>query len=93
MRTLVRPFITEKSMAMAADSKYVFEAEISANKHQIAQAITEIYKVAVQKVNAISLQSEERIVRGRYKATSKKRKKVIVTLKKGQKIEGFEVKE
>jgi len=93
MRVLVRPVITEKSMTLAADSKFIFEVAIHANKHQVAQAITEIYKVEVTKVNAIGIKSEERIVRGRFKSTTRAKKKVIVTLKKGQKIEGFEVKE
>lgn len=93
MRILVRPIITEKSMAMAAISKFVFEVALDANKPQIAQIIEEIYKVEVLKVNVIRKPSEEKIVRGRFKATSKEKKRVIVTLKKGQKIEGFEVKE
>lgn len=93
MKILIRPMITEKAMAMAAGSKYVFEVATSANKHQVSQSIKEIYKVDVVKVNAIRIKSEEKLIRGRYKATIKAKKKVIVTLKKGQKIEGFEVKE
>lgn len=93
MRILVRPIITEKSMSMAAESKFVFEVALAANKPQIAEIIEDIYKVEVLKVNVIRKPSEEKIVRGRFLATSKEKKKVIVTLKKGQKIEGFEVKE
>lgn len=93
MKVLIRPVITEKSMSQAESSKFVFEVMTSANKHQIAQSIKEIYKVDVLSVNVIRIKAEEKIVRGRYKSQIKAKKKVIVTLKKGQKIEGFEVKE
>lgn len=93
MKVLIRPVITEKSMMMATISKFVFEVALNVNKHQIAQSIEEIYKVEVVKVNVIRKPSEEKIIRGRFKSTLKEKKKVIVTLKPGQKIEGFEVKE
>lgn len=93
MKVLIRPIITEKTMAGAAESKFVFEVMPNVNKHQITETIEEIYKVEVIKVNIIKYKNEEKLVRGRIKSTIKGVKKAIVTLKKGQKIEGFEVKE
>ena len=42
---ILRPVITEKSMAESALKKYVFEVAPSANKIEIKQAIVEIFGV------------------------------------------------
>lgn len=93
MRILIRPMITEKVMQDVANGKFTFKVASGANKHQIMQAIHEIYKVNPIKVNVIKMKPQKRLVRGRTKATDRGWKKAIVTLKKGQKIEGFEIKE
>ena len=53
MKVLVRPVITEKTMASAALGKFVFEVMPNVNKHQITQSIEEYYKVNVIKINII----------------------------------------
>jgi len=93
MRVLIRPVITEKSMQHVADSKYTFKVVGTANKPEITKVIKAMYKVEIIKVNIIKMKPQERLVRGRDKATDKAAKYAIVTVKKGQKIEGFEVKE
>lgn len=93
MNVLIKPIISEKSMFGAASSKYSFRVRPNANKHQISLAITEMFKVDVIKVNIIKIKPLEKLVRGRIKATNKGWKKAIVTIKKGQKIDGFEIKE
>ncbi|OGD56095.1 50S ribosomal protein L23 [Candidatus Berkelbacteria bacterium RBG_13_40_8] len=93
MRAILKPIITEKSMQDSAKGKYVFRVDFKANKHQIAEGIKKLHKVEVLKVNIIKVGSEEKTVRGRYKIKTQPWKKAIITLKKGQKIEGFEVKE
>lgn len=93
MRAVLKPIITEKSMQDSTKGKYVFQVDFKANKHQIAENIQSIYKVEVTKVNIIKVGSEEKTVRGRYKIKTQPWKKAIITVKKGQKIEGFEVKE
>ena len=47
---ILRPVITEKSMAESALKKYVFEVAPSANKIEIKQAIVEIFGVKVKSV-------------------------------------------
>lgn len=89
---LVRPIITEKSMIKASESKFIFEVASDINKHQIAKSVEDHFKVNVIKVNIIKVKPSTRIVRGKM-TTSKAYKKAVVTLKKGQKIEGFEIKE
>ena len=44
---ILRPVITEKSMAGIADKKYVFEVATGSNKVEIRKAIEEIFKVKV----------------------------------------------
>lgn len=93
MKVLIRPVITEKTMAFGVASKFVFEVMPNVNKHQIAETIEDIYKVNVTKINIIKYKPEEKLIRGRIKSVIRGVKRAIVTLKKGQKIEGFEVKE
>ena len=57
---IIRPIITERSMAATSDKKYVFEVAPSAGKIEIKNAVEKIFGVKVAKVNTIS-------VRGRYR--------------------------
>lgn len=92
-QVILQPVLSEKSLAGAELGKYIFVVATDVNKHQIAQSIKDIYKVDVIKVNVISVQPEDKMVRGRYMAHTPGHKKAVVTLKKGQKIEGFEFKD
>ena len=47
---ILRPVITEQSMADVADKKYVFQVAIDADKTAIKAAIEEIFEVKVAKV-------------------------------------------
>ncbi len=47
---IIKPIISEKSMAQIADKKYTFEVKLDANKIEIKQAIEQIFKVKVEKV-------------------------------------------
>lgn len=90
---LIKPIISEKSIAATEINKYLFSVAKSSNKHTIKDSVEENYKVNVIKVNIMTVKPEEKIVKGKYKAKIKGWKKAIVTLKKGQKISGFEIKE
>ena len=46
---IIRPIITERSMAGAADKKYVFEVAPAAGKIEIKKAVEEIFGVKVAK--------------------------------------------
>lgn len=89
---LLAPIITEKAIRKIESGRYTFKVATYANKVQIARAITDLYKVEVTKVNVISKASEEVLLRGKYSGRKKAWKKAIITLKKGQKIPGFEEK-
>ena len=91
-QVLLKPVITEKSLAQAAQGRYTFFVHPQASKGQIKQAVQQFFKVDVVKVRTINLQGKRRRV-GRYRTLTKKlpdRKKAIVQLKPGQKIPLFE---
>ena len=51
---ILKPVITERSMAGIADKKYTFYVAPSANKIEVAKAIEEIFGVKVAKVNTVN---------------------------------------
>ena len=88
---IIRPIITERSMAAVADKKYVFEVAIDANKTEIKAAVEQIFGVKVAKVNTIRMQGKVKRT-GAYPAGRRAAyKKAIVTLTADSKtIEFFE---
>ncbi len=87
---IIKPIITEDSMARLADKKYTFEVASDASKVEIKKAVEEIFKVKVDKVNTISMKSKNKRVGYHFGKTSEW-KKAIVTLKPDSKtIEFFD---
>ena len=86
---IVRPIVTEKTTDLLADNQYTFEVALRANKHLIREAIEKIFKVRVLGVNTMRLQGKIRRM-GRNEGRRPERKKAIVTLAEGDRIEIFE---
>ncbi len=88
---IIRPVITEKSMAGAMEKKYTFEVADKATKVDIAKAIAEVFDgVKVAKVNTVHVRGRMRR-QGRFVGYTKSWKKAIVTLTADSKaIEFFE---
>ena len=87
---IIAPVITEASMAMIAQKRYVFKVASDANKPEIAKAVEELFKVSVADVNTISMKGKLRRLRMAVGYTSAW-KKAIVTLKSDSKtIEFFD---
>lgn len=91
-QTILRPIISEKSMSLAPDGKYIFEVGHHANKPQIAQEIKKIYKVKVKSINTINVSGKVKKFRSRVSGRTSLVKKAIITLEKGQKIADFDTK-
>lgn len=89
MSVILHPIITEKSMLLVPEGRYTFEVTPQANKIEIAKEIKQEYKVDVIGVRVINLPGKSRNFR-RIPGRTSNRHKAIVTLKKGQKISGFE---
>ena len=88
---IVRPVITEKSMAGVGEKKYTFEVAPSAGKIEIAKAVEELFKgTKVASVNTISMKKKPKRVGVHFGYTSEW-KKAIVKLKADSKtIEFFD---
>ncbi len=87
---IIKPIITEDSMARLADKKYTFEVAKTASKIEIKKAVEEIFKVEVDKVNTISMKGKDKRV-GYHVGKTSDWKKAIVTLKASSKtIEFFD---
>ncbi|MEW6448284.1 MAG: 50S ribosomal protein L23 [Bacillota bacterium] len=86
---LRRPVVTEKSMALLAENKYTFIVDPKATKTEIKKAVESIFKVKVLKVNTMRVKGKVKRVR-RALGKTPDRKKAIVTLQPGDKIEIFE---
>ena len=88
---IIRPIITERSMAGAQQKKYTFEVAKNANKIEIAKAIAEVFDgVKVAKVNTMHVRGRMRR-QGRFEGYTPSWKKAIVTLTEDSKsIEFFE---
>lgn len=79
------PVITEKTVGMEAEGKYVFKVDVRANKTQVKQAIEKIFNVKVEKVNIMNTHPKDRRV-GKYTGKSNRYKKAIVKLAEGSTI-------
>lgn len=93
MITIVkRPLITEKTLTLASRGWYTFEVLAEATKPLIARAVEMAYKVNVTTVRVMNMHGKVRRVGKMSKHVKKPDwKKALVTLKKGQKIDVFEV--
>lgn len=85
-----KPLFTEKgSNLKESENKILVEVAKGANKIEVKQAIEEIFKVKVEKVATIN-------TNGKWKRQGKSigkrpdRKKAVVTLKKGEKLDFVE---
>ena len=87
---IIKPVITEESMAATAQKKYTFRVADGATKVEIAKAAEELFKVEVKAVNTVSMKSKEKRM-GVHVGKTASWKKAIVTLTEGSKtIEFFD---
>lgn len=88
---ILRPLITEKTMAAMEEKKYTFAVHPDATKPQIKEAVEKMFEgTKVKKVNTMNKQGKTRR-RGRTVGRTAKMKKAIVKLTEDSKeIEIFE---
>ena len=88
---ILKPVITEKSMADMADKKYTFLVHTEANKTMIKEAVEKMFEgTKVKSVNTMNLDGKNKR-RGMTFGKTAKTKKAIVTLTEDSKdIEIFE---
>ena len=77
---ILKPVITEKSMAAMGEKKYTFLVNTKANKSQIKEAVEKMFEgVKVAKVNTVNMDGKNKR-RGMVVGKTAKTKKAIVTL-------------
>lgn len=84
--TILGPVITEKATLLSEQNKVVFRVARGATKPEIAEAIENLFKVSVVKVNTINVKGKTKRFRGRVGRRSDV-KKAVVTLAEGQSID------
>jgi len=85
---LIQPRISEKAGRLVNLNKYVFKVKRDANKIEVKKAIETAYKVRVTQVNMVINKGKHRTF-GQVSGKTQGFKKAIVTLKKGDKIDGL----
>jgi large subunit ribosomal protein L23 len=94
MRNHIRPHMSEKSVALAAQGTYTFDVPLESAKQQILADVSAQYQVTALDARVV-------ITKGKVKRSYLKRqrplngkrsdqKKAYVVLKKGDKIDAFE---
>ncbi|MCG0906095.1 50S ribosomal protein L23 [Lactiplantibacillus plantarum] len=75
---ILRPVVTESSMADLDDKRYTFDVNVQATKTQVKKAIEEIFDVKVVKVNVMNVKGKLKR-QGRYAGYTTERRKAIGT--------------
>jgi large subunit ribosomal protein L23 len=88
-RILIRPLVTEKISFLGQNNQYAFEVMPKANKIEIAKAFKNVYGIKPMSVNVMKIRGKK-IRYGKTSGRTKNRKKAIITLKPGDKIEVYE---
>ena len=76
---IIRPIVTEQSMAQMAENKYTFVVSKQANKSEIKKAVEAIFGVNVEKVNTLNYDGKVKRM-GRHEGRTASFKKAVVKL-------------
>ena len=76
---ILRPVVTESSMAEMDNKRYTFDVDTRATKTEVKKAVEDVFDVKVVKVNIMNVKGKLKR-QGRYSGYTKKRRKAIVTL-------------
>ncbi len=80
------PLVTEKSAELGKGGKYVFLVDKKATAPEVKKIVEEVYKVNVLRTNVINTKGKTRRL-GASVGKKSGHKKIIVTLKEGQKLD------
>ena len=87
---IIRPIVTEKSMAEMAENKYTFEVSKSANKTEIKKAVEAIFGVNVEKVNTLNYDGKVKRMGRSVGRTASFKKAVVKLTADSKEIEFFQ---
>lgn len=89
---IIKPVITEKSMATMSDKKYAFYVHPDATKNQIREAVEKMFDgTKVDKVNTMNLKGKPRRTRTvRFGRTAARKKAIVKLTPESKEIEVFQ---
>ncbi len=85
-QTIRRILQTERTSALMAENKYVFEVDRKADKPQIKRAVETMFKVTVEDVRTMNVRGKIKTM-GRFSGKRPDWKKAVVTLAEGNSID------
>jgi large subunit ribosomal protein L23 len=86
---ILRPVLSEKAVNVIAVGKYSFFVHPHASRTQVKDAVERVFNVTVTKINMQNVRPKEKRL-GRFTGRTAGRKKAIVTLADGQRIQQLE---
>lgn len=87
---ILKPVISERSMADVQDRKYTFKVAVDANKTQVKKAVEEIFGVEVDKVNIMNVNGKLKRMGRSIGRTSSSKKAIVTLTAKSKEIEFFQ---
>ena len=87
---IIRPIVTEQSMADMAENKYTFEVSKKANKTEIKKAVETIFGVNVEKVNTLNYDGKVKRMGRSVGRTASFKKAVVKLTADSKEIEFFQ---
>ena len=87
---IIRPIVTEQSMAQMAENKYTFVVSKQANKTEIKKAVEAIFGVNVEKVNTLNYYGKVKRMGRSVGRTASFKKAVVKLTADSKEIEFFQ---
>ena len=87
---IIRPIVTEQSMAQMAENKYTFVVSKQANKSEIKKAVVAIFGVNVEKVNTLNYDGKVKRMGRSVGRTASFKKAVVKLTADSKEIEFFQ---
>ena len=87
---IIRPIVTEQSMAAMAENKYTVVVSKSANKTEIKKAVEAIFGVNVEKVNTLNYDGKVKRMGRSVGRTASFKKAVVKLTADSKEIEFFQ---
>ena len=87
---ILKPVVTEKSMAAMGEKKYTFLVNTEANKTQVKEAVEKMFEgTKVKKVNTMNLAGKTRRRGMTFGKTAAKKKAIVYLTEDSKEIELF----
>lgn len=87
---IIKPIVTEQSMAEMAENKYTFVVSKKANKTEIKKAVETIFGVNVEKVNTLNYDGKVKRMGRSVGRTASFKKAVVKLAADSKEIEFFQ---